>query len=205
MKPTELLSSEHRVIEVMLDVLDRMVEKALAEGRLEQQPAEEAVAFIKGFADGCHHGKEETHLFTMMVDKGFPREQGPIGVMLMEHEQGRTHVRGMVEHMAGAAAGNGEELKAFAIHARGYVNLLRAHIQKEDNILFPMADRALTPEDQDHLMARFDKVEAEEMGVGTHDRFLQIAKHLAERYGVAATALRDVHTSHSCGHKHSGN
>ncbi len=202
MRPTELLSSEHRLIEVMLEVLDRMVEKALADGRLERQPAEEAVAFIKGFADGCHHGKEETHLFTMMVDKGFPREQGPIAVMLMEHEQGRAHVRGMAEHIAAAASGEAEALQAFAAHANGYVNLLRAHIHKEDHILFPMADRALSPEDQDRLMVQFDKVEAEEMGAGTHDSFLQMAKQLAQRYGVETGPSDDMHMPHSNGQAH---
>ncbi|MEW6050608.1 MAG: hypothetical protein AB1644_06045 [Candidatus Zixiibacteriota bacterium] len=57
MKPTEILSSEHPVIEIVLDCLDKMVEEAKTVGRLEKKPAEDAIAFIKGFADGCHHGK----------------------------------------------------------------------------------------------------------------------------------------------------
>ena len=63
MKPTEILSSEHRVIEGVLDCLEAMVGQAKAAGRLEPQPAKDAVAFFRDFADRCHHGKEEAHLF----------------------------------------------------------------------------------------------------------------------------------------------
>ncbi|MGD0266766.1 MAG: hemerythrin domain-containing protein, partial [Candidatus Methylomirabilota bacterium] len=38
----------------------------------------------------CHHGKEENLLFKTMVDRGFPRQGGPIAVMLHEHETGRS-------------------------------------------------------------------------------------------------------------------
>jgi hemerythrin-like domain-containing protein len=54
---------------------------------------------------------------------------------------------------------------------RGYVTLLRQHIQKEDNILFPMADQVLTAQDQKDLAEAFDRVEREEMGAGEHERY----------------------------------
>ncbi|MCX7887840.1 MAG: hemerythrin domain-containing protein, partial [Verrucomicrobiae bacterium] len=96
MKPTEILMAEHRVIEQVLNVLEAMAERA-ANGDLNRQEARDAVAFFRGFADRCHHGKEEAQLFPAMEAKGIPREGGPIGVMLCEHEQGRAAVRGMAE------------------------------------------------------------------------------------------------------------
>jgi hypothetical protein len=53
--------------------------------------------FFRNFADRCHHSKEEDELFPKMVEHGIPKEGGPIGVMLMEHDQGRAFVRGMSE------------------------------------------------------------------------------------------------------------
>lgn len=188
MKPTEILSGEHRIIEQVLDCLEKIAQDATAQGRLDQTSAEQAVDFFRNFADRCHHGKEETHLFPAMEAKGFPRQGGPTGVMLHEHEQGRTHIRGMVEAIEEAAAGNREALAQFAAHAQGYVGLLREHIEKEDHCLFAMADRALTEDDQQRLLAAFRHVESEHIGSGTHEKYLRVADELAERFGVTRAA-----------------
>lgn len=202
MHPTQILSSEHRVIEIVLDALERMAKKTLADGRLEKQPALEAIDFIRHFADGCHHAKEEGQLFPALFEKGFPRQQGPVAVMLQEHEFGRAHVRAMAEAVEAASNGDSSAVQEFVSQARGYVNLLRAHIQKEDNILFPMADRTLSGEDQHCLAEAFDRTETEEVGEGVHERYLKLAASLADRYDVPHAQLDHIHAlgSPSCGH-----
>ena len=97
MKPTEILSGEHRIIEQVLDCLEKIAQNCATGGRLDKTSAEQALDFFRDFADRCHHGKEETHLFRAMEAKGFPRQGGPTGVMLHEHEQGRAHIRDMAE------------------------------------------------------------------------------------------------------------
>jgi hemerythrin-like domain-containing protein len=184
MKPTEILSGEHRIIEQMLDCLEKMVQDCTAQGRLDQTSAEQAVEFFRNFADRCHHGKEETHLFPAMEAKGFPRQGGPTGVMLAEHEQGRAHIRGMADAIEGAAAGKSQAVAQFRDHAQGYVGLLREHIEQEDHCLFAMADQALTEADQERLLEAFQHVEHEHMGLGTHEKYLMLADELADRFGV---------------------
>jgi len=61
-----------------------------------------------------------------------------------------------------------------------YARLLRAHIAKEDNVLYPMADQLFTAEDQRSLTEAFDRVEAEETGEGVHEKYHQLAHKLAE-------------------------
>ena len=199
MKPTEILSSEHRVIERVLGCLEKIVEQARQNGRLERQPAEDAIAFFRNFADRCHHGKEEAHLIPALEAQGFPRQGGPTGVMLHEHEQGRACVRGMDESLEAAAAGDRAALERFCQCAGEYVGLLRDHIYKEDHILFMLADRVLTADNQQQLLDAFAKVEAEEMGAGTHATYLRIADELAARFGVLHAA--PSHGGHrTCGH-----
>ncbi|MCX6909557.1 MAG: hemerythrin domain-containing protein [Verrucomicrobia bacterium] len=188
MKPTEILSSEHRVIEQVLDCLERIIAEARANGRLDAASARDAVSFLRTFADQCHHGKEETHLFPALEAKGFPRDGGPTGVMLAEHEAGRACVRAMSDAMDAEAGGDGAALARFAEAGEGYISLLRQHIEKEDHCLFSMADGVLTDEDQAELMAKFEKTESEHMGHGTHEKFLAIAEALAEKYGVTRKA-----------------
>jgi hemerythrin-like domain-containing protein len=84
MRATEILTHEHRVIEQVLGCLEAMGAEARAAGRLDGAAAQDAVAFFRNFADRCHHGKEEVHLFPALEAKGFPRDGGPTGVMLDE-------------------------------------------------------------------------------------------------------------------------
>jgi hemerythrin-like domain-containing protein len=200
-KPTEILSQEHRVIEQVLDCLEKMALNCAAEKRLDKASAEQALDFFRNFADRCHHGKEETHLFPAMEAKGFPRHGGPTGVMLAEHDQGRGHVRGMADAIEGAAGGEPDAVARFVMHARGYVGLLREHIEKEDHCLFTMANQSLSENDQQRLLEAFAHVEQEHMGLGTHEKFLGIADELAERFGVTRA---EGNRGQTCGCHHAG-
>ena len=193
MKPTEILMAEHRVIEQVLNVLEKMAGQAEAAGKLEKGDANDAIAFFRTFADKCHHGKEEAQLFPAIEAKGFARNGGPTGVMIAEHEFGRARVRGMAAAVEKGATGE------FAENARQFIGMLREHIQKEDHCLFTMADKAFSAADQEQLLAAFEKVEAEDMGAGTHEKFLKLADDLAGKYGVAKTEDAG-HGHHCCGH-----
>ncbi len=199
MKPTEILMNEHRIIEQVLNCLEKIAKEGINQGHLEKEPAEQAVDFFRSFADHCHHCKEEDHLFPMMESKGFARESGPTGVMLHEHEEGRSYVKGMSDAIPAASQGDKEALQRFIQHANSYVHMLREHIQKEDHCLFSMANQAMSDEDQQLLQSKFDQVEHEKMGEGIHDKYLQIAQSLAERYNVPQVQTEDM--PKCCGHQ----
>lgn len=137
--PTRVLRDEHeRIIEVA-DVLATLLP---TDGdRLDYDRIEECIAFIRLFADACHHGKEEGLLFPALVEQGLPHDSGPIAVMLHEHRLGRAFVSDMDRAMGGARAGNAEDRTRLVNAGHGYVDLIRSHILKEDNILFHMADQ----------------------------------------------------------------
>jgi hemerythrin-like domain-containing protein len=200
MKPTDILSEEHRVIDQVLDCLERMVQQGETEGKLEAQSARDAVEFFRSFADRCHHAKEESHLFPAMEQKGFSREGGPTGVMMYEHELGRAHVRVMDQAIEAAAAGEVTALAEFSRHARDYITLLRQHIEKEDHCLYTMANQAFTEEDQRRLLAAFERVEHEELESGTHEKYLRIANALADRFGVPLAAATGGAGGCPCSH-----
>jgi len=174
-KPTEILSDEHRVIERVLDALQRLtavpVNPSLEQWR-------KALEFFRHFADQCHHFKEEKVLFPALEEHGIPREGGPIGMMLAEHEEGRGHVRSMIDAVEQVAQGNGAASTTLLDHARAYLTLLREHIQKEDDILFRMADEVIPEDEQRRILKDFENHEAEEMGAGAHEKYLGIAREL---------------------------
>lgn len=189
MKPTDLLRSEHRVIEQMLSVLEKL--GSLPEDQpIDQADAQETLEFFRRFADRCHHGKEEGLLFPALERKGFPREMGPIGVMLYEHDIGRSHIGSMAEALQRLQSGQQEARTMFCQHARAYIDLLREHIYKEDHILFMMAEQALSPQDQQQLLEEFHQTEQTAVEAGEHERWVQAAHQLADKYGLPRTAER---------------
>ncbi len=175
--PTQILKDEHALILEALDAIEGKLSALEAGAAPDQTYFEKAVQFLRTFADQCHHGKEENLLFKTMVDRGFPRQAGPIAVMLYEHDTGRSFIRGMAE---GAATVGTEPAVAKRIveNGRGYISLLRSHINKENNILFPMADNVLTPEDQERLGKEFERFEAEETGADVHEAMLKLLDDL---------------------------
>ena len=123
------------------------------EGRLDSW--KQALDFIRHFADGCHHLKEEKVLFPAMEEHGIPRDGGPIGMMLTEHEEGRGYVRTMMAALTLAEARNEAAKDTLLKNARAYLRLLQEHIQKEDEILFRIADDVIPPDEQKELSALF--------------------------------------------------
>ena len=174
-KPTQILSDEHRVIERVLSALEELTRLPVS-GSLERW--QKALEFFRHFADQCHHFKEEKVLFPAMEAHGIPGEGGPIGMMLAEHEEGRAHVRFMSAAVEQFAMGRTVSEESLLSHARADLILLREHIQKEDDILFRMADEVMTAEEQKTLSAAFAQHEAEEMGAGVHEKYLKIAAEL---------------------------
>ena len=155
----------------MLAALERGIPRLEAGDTTPVPTFVQGVDFLRGFADHCHHHKEEQILFPALAERGVPVEGGPIGVMLSEHETGRGYIRAMAEAIERHDRGEPKALQDLAAAARGYTQLLRAHIQKEDQVLFQMANQALTAEEQQAMAEEFDRVEEEVMGVGTHERY----------------------------------
>lgn len=160
--PTGRLREEHEVILRALALLERFGRALEAGEAVDREGLAWLQAFFGTFADRCHHGKEEQHLFPALERHGIPQEAGPIGVMLREHEEGRALVRAIAE---------GDDRQA-AEAIRAYVALLRTHIDKENGVLFPMAEHVLPETEQRGLLRAFEAVEQAVAGPGVHERLL---------------------------------
>ncbi len=182
MKPTDILREEHDLILVMLQVLDAACAKIEEGERVDPEHLAEMIDFIKNFADRCHHAKEEQLLFPALRKTGMAQENGPIGVMLAEHSEGRYFAKGMGEALAELTAGDSMAAERFIADAGGYVKLLDAHIMKENNILFKMADERLNNRQQKELLLEFDRVEREEIGAGVHEKYHESLHRLRDIY-----------------------
>jgi hemerythrin-like domain-containing protein len=174
----ETLMKEHRFIEQLLGSLQVFVEKLEVDQRDARKRIADYVEFFREFADRCHHGKEEDQLFVTLGDHGFPRDAGPLFVMVAEHNMGRQRIKELSAIAGGEGPLSEEEFRQTRESAGAFIPLLSAHIQKEDGILFPAAERALPPEVLDDLANGFDEFERGVMGDGAHEKLHALGERL---------------------------
>ncbi|MBK9036458.1 MAG: hemerythrin domain-containing protein [Myxococcales bacterium] len=142
MDPIDLLMSEHRVIERVLDAL-LVVADAWRHGGDGRPTLARFVQVIREYADRRHHGKEEDLLFEAMIGHGLPREHGPIACMLGEHEAGRALAEALGRRADQPTPWTDEDRTDNLRDAMDFAALLRNHIAKEDRVLYPLARRTL--------------------------------------------------------------
>ncbi len=157
-RPTEILSEEHQAVLQKLDALERVVNNLDKRDEVSAELKELAAFFKTEF--WVHFTKEEEALF-LEIEQFAPREGGPTGMMLIEHEELRNTntiiQQGVDEYLGGS---NSEEVKReIREQATKFIGLLRTHIDKEDNILFRMADMHFDQAQIDKVIKLFHEIE----------------------------------------------
>ena len=174
----EDLIHEHKAIQHALNILESMSERIENNGDTDKADINSFLIFLKEFADKCHHGKEEDFLFPALEKAGIKKEGGPIGVMLIEHTQGRNYIK----QMQNSILNNQVDRHHFIQASRDYIRLMRSHIQKENTVLFPLIDIKLSVSEQNDLYEKFENHEENVIGKGRHDELHSILETLAEKY-----------------------
>lgn len=179
MKPTEQLKAEHEDIKLMLKILDKVCAKPK---EINQEHFTKMLEFFKVFVDKCHHGKEEDLLMPAMVEAGVPRDKGAIKFTLLEHTEGRGYIKGMSEAFDKLKNGDLQASAKIVENAKNYIMLLIQHIDKEEKMLFTLADKILSQTKQNELEEGFKKLEVERIGIGKHEEFHKLLHQLKEIY-----------------------
>ena len=155
MFPTEQLKEEHAGIKLMLDILAKVCDRLESGERVDQRHLDQILEFLKVFVDKCHHA---------------------------EHRSGRENIKGMSEAAAKLGRGDRSASSQFVQNARSYIELLLEHIEKENEILYPMADSSIPEQTQEEILEDFEKVEEERVGHDKHEEFHRLLDHLREIY-----------------------
>ncbi|MDP3888755.1 MAG: hemerythrin domain-containing protein [bacterium] len=176
MTATEQLKQEHEAILLMLQILEEISERLKNKKEVDLNDLKKILEFIRVFSDKCHHGKEEDLLFPALEKAGVPKDGGPIEMMLTEHDSGRAYIKGL------SSALESKSIKEIIENIDNYVSLLREHIDKENNILYQIADMHLSQKEQENLLKEFEKLEEERIGHGKHEEFHKLLEGLEKLY-----------------------
>jgi hemerythrin-like domain-containing protein len=174
----EDLIHEHKVIQIALNILERIGERSQKDEIANYGDIKDLLGFLTEFADKCHHGKEEGFLFPALEKAGIRNEGGPIGVMLSEHTQGRNFIKQMQNSIEDEKVDKNQFVGA----SINYIRLLRAHIQKENSVLFPLIDTSLSASEQKEMYENFENHEEKVIGEGRHEELHVLLEKLAAKY-----------------------
>ncbi len=173
----EDLLHEHEAIVFALNILANMAMKLKSPSQVDPADLTAFIGFLKEFADKCHHGKEEGLLFPALAAADVQQAGAPLAGLLREHEEGREWISAM-----SAAIDPVLNPAAFIRAAQGYTELLRSHIEKENHVLFPMAERLLSPDRLESLYEAFEEHESKVIGQGRHEELHALLKSLRSKY-----------------------
>lgn len=163
--PIEILKREHRIIEKVVLALPGLAETVERGDPVDLEMLEGLVPFMREFADGCHHAKEEDILFPTLLKNGLPPKGGPVQVMCAEHETGREFVSRLEKAVSVYRVDRAQGAEILAAILRDIASLYMAHIRKEDGVLFPMAEQLLGKEKATQLIAEFNEVDARQVAI----------------------------------------
>jgi hemerythrin-like domain-containing protein len=184
MRALDDLTSEHRLIERMIAALEQAAAALRRGASVSPDALTAAIEFVRGFADGCHHGKEERLLFPVLAAKHRMLRDGPVKVLTAEHEAGRTLMRDLEQAVTQIRDGKPAGAGAAANAIEQYVRMLHKHIAKEEQILFPVAEQVIAPAEAVELAERFSEHEAAQ-GIGVHERYEALVRRVEAAIAAA--------------------
>lgn len=157
---TEPLRKDHALIEKVLKSMDVTLQLLKSGKPIPESILMPVVDFSKNFTDVCHHGKEEESLFPALEKAGMPRHMGPIAVMLMEHQVTKQIAQKMDDAAKAYLASGAPDTLISSISE--YVEHVTAHLWKENNRLFMMAEMRLQGV-SDQVAKELDAVESQKL------------------------------------------
>jgi DUF438 domain-containing protein len=172
----DLLMRDHETTEKVFDA----GEKAFAAGNPDPTMVSELLRYFVEYVDGCHNKKEENHLFPLLEERGIPSQDGPLGVMLQEHTQSKELLARLKPLADTYVAGDSSVLDELRRTYGEYIALLKQHFWKENDILYPMAEHALTQSDAAVVVEGIVATE-DALSPDTRSRYYELADDLVRR------------------------
>jgi hemerythrin-like domain-containing protein len=170
----EKLKNEHEIILSATSRLNRLLSHI--KERAFQKEITDLLELIKEYIDLCHNRKEEAVLFSELVNSGVSKDDSPIGVLTQEHQLERKLLIQMTDSFV-----NRNDYISFTDDAEKFIELVKTHVFKENNILFLIADNVLSKEKQIDVCKQFEKYEENTLGIGRYQALNEILAALANK------------------------
>ena len=179
MKSTDVLRNEHIYIKKVLAGIRKECISIVNGNKVDSEVFVKIIDFVRNFADKYHHQKEEQHLFNIMSNELIKDiGAGPIEGMLTEHDFGRAYIYELEQALKRYKDGDLDARVDIVGNAMGYEQLLTKHIDKEDNAIFNLAERKLSPAILGKLDQDFEDIEEQKENEAIRNKYIEFANSL---------------------------
>lgn len=172
-----IIRDEHRALASVVKGLQFLVQEIQNRGQAPDFPLlQSIVSYIEQFPDKLHHPKEDQYLFPALRLR-YSEAAAELDILEDEHERG-TAVTGRVADTLRAYQANPDQFDAFASAVDDYANFHWAHMSREENVILPLAEKHLTPEDWVGINAAFKSNSDPLVGINTQREFRELFRRL---------------------------
>ncbi|NLJ58250.1 MAG: hemerythrin domain-containing protein [Tissierellia bacterium] len=183
MNSIEVMIKEHDNILRMLKVVRKASFGILKGEAIDYEDFKQMIDFIRNYADGHHHGKEEKFLFKeMQQNLGKIAENIITHGMLIEHDYGRFYIKELEDALERVKDGHEESKLDVISNAIGYTSLLERHIAKENNAVFSFGEKNLPKEVMDRVNKQAEEFEKAAEEKGTQKYYLDMLNRMESKY-----------------------
>ncbi len=185
-KWNQILVEEHEWIERCIAVIEIEFDKKNSV-EVDFNRILRALDFLFEIGDKIHNKKEEDFLFPLMESKGIPRDGGPIGVMLQEHQIERELLSQLMV-LVMQRKPQQDILPELKQKCQAYFQIRKEHIWKENDVLYPMANRFFTPSDHERVTSGIQQIDSSVYGESARVKYASMVEE-TERSGKQGKLL----------------
>lgn len=169
---------EHRLIERMLELARKEVCSITQWKRADVVFLDQAVDFIKTYADRTHHGKEEDILFRDLEKRPLsPGHRKMMQDLVNEHKFARGIVAEMVAARQRYMAGDAQAVEVIKVKLQALADFYPVHIAKEDKEFFPATERYYNSSELDAMLQEFREFDRKMI----HDKYKAVVQQLEDK------------------------
>jgi hemerythrin-like domain-containing protein len=150
------IEDQHRSISAVIHGLQHLAGAALArDAEPDLALLRAMLSYVREYPERLHHPAEDRTLFARLRQR--TREADAlIAELEAEHAQGEGRLEALAEALRRLEAGAPDGAAAFARQVREYADFHWSHMRKEEEQVFPVAERALVEEDWQAIRQAFE-------------------------------------------------
>ena len=141
------IRDEHRTISAILHGMEYLVREIRAKRRkIDPRIFHAMIYYLDTFSERMHHPKEDKFLFSILRERS-PEAANLIARLERDHAGGEETLRRLAQAMIRYEEGAEKEFPAFEREVTSFVEGYRNHMRREEEELFPLAQKIFTPLD----------------------------------------------------------
>jgi branched-chain amino acid transport system ATP-binding protein len=172
-----IIKDEHRALAAVLHGLLYLNEQTRKDGRQPDFPLLKSMLdYLVAFPDRLHHPKEDEYVYRLLRDRE-PAAAATLDELQDDHRRGPEQTRALIDALE-AYRRDATAFEAFARVTSTYADSQWAHMRKEEDVILPIAQKALLPADWIEIDAAFRSNADPLVGVDTQREFRELFRRV---------------------------